>query len=92
MKTVNNRIANLVSGGSPLVIGAEAIIIGTGVYVAPQMIYDGTSFLNGVGSSVGEWAYNSIHPNEIGQMTYNAGDFGGSYILSACPEEFPPYG
>jgi hypothetical protein len=88
MNTLKNKDYSLISGGSPLVIGAEAIIIGVGIYSGPDMIANSTPFWNNIGSNVGEWVYETTHPNVLGQMEFGPGEFGHSYIVPAFPDSY----
>lgn len=85
MYTLNGEHVGYIGGGNYLVAGANAVVIGAGVFAAPQMIHDGAVFLGGVGSSVGEWTYNLVNPNPLGQMEYTPDQFGYSYIAPADP-------
>lgn len=88
MKLIKNNLYYSVSGGNPLVIGAEAAMVGAGLYTAPHILYDATIFLNDIGSSVGEWTFDKTHPNVIGQMEFGPAGFGYSYIAPSFPDSY----
>jgi len=81
-----------ISGGNPAIGLGVAVIEGVGIFGAIPTI--GGSLGQDwsyptIGAGIGEGIYNMVNPNPLGQMEYTAADFGGSYIASAFPDEYP---
>lgn len=89
MQVLQSESLSLVSGGNPAIVAVgEAALTGAGIYSSPYVVYESTIFLNDVGHSFGEWAFEITHPNILGQTEFNASDFGLSYIAPSFPDSY----
>ena len=88
MKELAITDLNLISGGNP----ALAVIEGAALFIAiPEIggaIGQDWSYPT-LGAGLGEFVFDITHGDQLGQMTYDASDFGLSYIPSAFPNEYP---
>jgi hypothetical protein len=65
-------IKSIIGGVLPAV---EAVLIGVGIFEAPYLIGVAIEQYGPLGSKVGEFTYNTIHPNAVGKMIYTINDF-----------------
>ncbi len=73
MRTLTNIEVVKVNGGITPII--EAVALGVGVYYGGSKISEATSEYARRGEQFGNWAYDVTHPNQLGQMHYDASDF-----------------
>lgn len=88
MRTIKKNLA-CIGGGNPAVLG---VIEGVGLFIAIPEIGSALGHdwsYSQIGAGLGEWIYETTHPNQLGQMEYSVGDFGYSYIPSAFPIHYP---
>ena len=66
MRTLSTEEQKLVAGGNYWVAAG----IGLGIYNGGAMFMDSTNTYNAIGSRVGEYVFNSTHPDQLGPMNF----------------------
>ncbi len=67
MHILNHNETLTISAGNPVYV---AVGVGIGTYAGGATLISTTQVLNDFGRSVGEYIYNTYHPDPLGQMVY----------------------